>query len=37
MATWVCGICGYRHDGDTPPEQCPICNVPAEKFTKDEE
>ena len=33
MAKWVCPVCGYVHEGDTPPEKCPICNVPGEKFT----
>ncbi len=37
MKTWVCTICGYTHEGDTPPEACPICNQPAEKFAKKEE
>lgn len=31
---WVCSICGYVHEGDTPPESCPLCRVPAEKFTR---
>ena len=33
MAKWVCPVCGYVHEGDTPPEKCPICNVFGEKFT----
>ena len=37
MAKWVCSVCGYVHEGDTPPEKCPICNVPADKFVKQEE
>ena len=36
MAKFVCQVCGYVHEGDTPPEQCPICKAPAEKFTKQE-
>ena len=32
MAKFVCEICGYVHEGDTPPEKCPICMAPAEKF-----
>ncbi len=31
---WVCSVCGYVHEGDTPPEQCPVCKVPAEKFNE---
>ncbi len=33
---WVCSVCGYVHEGDTPPEQCPICKAPAAKFTKQD-
>ena len=29
-----CLICGYVHEGDTPPEKCPVCGAPAEKFEK---
>ncbi|MDE6953908.1 MAG: NADH peroxidase [Erysipelotrichales bacterium] len=36
MAKWVCSVCGYVHEGDSAPEQCPVCKVPAEKFTKQE-
>ena len=34
MAKWECSVCGFIYDGDTPPERCPICKVPADKFTK---
>ena len=34
MAKWVCSVCGYVHEGDTPPAKCPQCGVPAEKFNK---
>ena len=34
---YVCSVCGYVHEGDTPPEACPVCGVPAEKFNKMEE
>lgn len=36
MAKYVCSICGYVHEGDEPPEQCPICKAPASKFEKQE-
>ncbi len=29
---FVCSVCGYVHEGDSAPEQCPVCKVPAEKF-----
>ena len=32
MKKWVCSVCGYVHEGDTPPEKCPVCKQPAEKF-----
>ena len=32
MKKWVCSVCGYVHEGDAPPEKCPICKAPAEKF-----
>lgn len=34
---WTCTVCGYTHEGDQPPEKCPQCGVPAEKFKKVEE
>ena len=29
---WKCSVCGYMHDGDNPPDVCPKCGAPAEKF-----
>lgn len=29
---WMCKICGYIHEGEEPPEECPICGAPAEEF-----
>ena len=37
MAKWICSVCGYVHEGDTPPEFCPQCKAPADKFKKQEE
>lgn len=36
---FICTVCGYVHEGPTPPERCPQCKVPASKFKelKDEE
>ena len=34
---FICSVCGYVHEGDTPPAQCPLCKAPADKFTKAEE
>lgn len=32
MKKFVCTICGYTHEGDSAPDQCPICKAAAEKF-----
>ena len=32
MKKFVCSVCGYVHEGDSAPERCPQCKVPAEKF-----
>lgn len=37
MAKYVCNVCGYVHEGDSAPAQCPICKVGPDKFTKQEE
>lgn len=37
MKLWKCGVCGYIHDGDTAPENCPKCGAPREKFAALEE
>ncbi len=34
MKKWVCPVCGYVHEGDTPPEKCPQCGVAGDKFTE---
>ena len=34
MKKFVCPVCGYVHEGDTPPEKCPVCGVPGEKFVE---
>ncbi len=37
MAKWRCTVCGTIVEGDTPPEKCPVCKVPAEKFVEVKE
>ena len=37
MKKWVCPVCGYVHEGDTPPEFCPVCKVPGSKFIEQKE
>ena len=34
MKKWKCSICGYVWQGDNPPEACPVCRAPAEKFSQ---
>ncbi len=29
---WTCTKCGYTHEGETPPEECPSCDHPPEYF-----
>ena len=37
MKKFVCSVCGYVHEGDSAPERCPQCKVPAEKFNEVKE
>ncbi len=37
MKKWVCTVCGYVHEGEEAPEQCPVCKQPKEKFKLMEE
>ncbi len=32
MKKWQCTVCGYIHQGETPPKKCPRCGAPKEKF-----
>ena len=34
MKKFICSVCGYIHEGDSAPERCPMCKVPAEKFNE---
>ncbi len=29
---WICPVCGHTYVGDEPPERCPICNVPKDRY-----
>ena len=31
---WVCTVCGYVHEGDNPPTECPTCHQPSSVFKK---
>jgi len=30
--SWICGVCGYVHQGDTPPDYCPVCGATSDMF-----
>lgn len=32
MSKWRCNVCGYIHEGEKPPAECPICGVGPEDF-----
>ena len=34
MKRWRCSVCGYVHTGDGPPDKCPNCGAPKEKFAE---
>jgi len=34
---WICDVCGYEHEGDTPPDECPVCGVDSTHFKKKED
>ena len=36
MATgkaWKCDVCGYVHEGDVPPDVCPVCGATSDMFS----
>lgn len=34
MKAWQCELCGYIHNGDQPPETCPVCGADADQFSE---
>ena len=32
MKKWICTPCGYEHEGETPPDECPVCGLGPEVF-----
>ncbi|WP_028583962.1 rubredoxin-like domain-containing protein [Desulfogranum mediterraneum] len=34
MKQWECTVCGYIHEGELPPEECPVCGAGAEMFVE---
>lgn len=37
MKKWRCTVCGYIHEGDAPPDVCPVCGVGPELFEQVKE
>lgn len=35
MAKWICKVCGYTHNGDEAPQNCPKCGAPKSQFYKE--
>ena len=36
MAKYVCKVCGYVHEGDDAPDECPVCRAKKAMFEKVE-
>jgi len=34
MKKWECSVCGYVHEGETPPEECPVCGAESSAFVE---
>ncbi|MGM0418454.1 MAG: rubredoxin-like domain-containing protein [Thermodesulfobacteriota bacterium] len=32
MKKWECNVCGYIHEGEEPPETCPVCGADKSAF-----
>jgi rubrerythrin len=37
MKKFVCTVCGYVHNGDAPPANCPQCRATSDKFVEKKE
>ena len=37
MDKWKCTVCGYIHQGEEPPQRCPVCGADRAKFNRMEE
>lgn len=37
MEKFICGVCGYMHEGSNPPEKCPQCGATSDKFSVKKE
>ncbi len=34
MRKWECTVCGYIHEGDAPPDECPVCAADKSMFVE---
>ena len=34
LRKWKCTVCGYIHTGPEPPEKCPVCGAPKNRFVE---
>jgi len=34
MKKWECTVCGYIHEGDEPPDECPVCSADKNMFVE---
>lgn len=34
MRKWECTVCGYIHEGDEPPDECPVCSADKSLFVE---
>lgn len=34
MRKWECTVCGYIHEGEEPPEECPVCAADKSMFVE---
>lgn len=32
--SWRCTVCGYIYEGETPPDDCPVCHADSSKFVQ---
>ena len=37
MKKFVCSVCGYVHEGNEAPAECPLCHVGPEKFVEQKD
>ncbi len=37
MKKWRCEVCGYIHEGEEPPDVCPVCGADKDAFVLEED